>query len=422
MRILVVSQYFWPENFRINELVAELVARGHEVTVLTGRPNYPGGSVFREFKANPEAFSVYKGAQIIRAPLIPRGVGRGLKLIANYLSFVLTASIVGCWRLRRHEVDAVFVFEPSPVTVGLPAVLLGRLKRAPVAMWVLDLWPETLSAVGVVKSPALLGAVGRLVSFIYDRCALILVQSKAFVPTVLKYCRRPGSAEKVKYFPNWSEQVFKATDDEPAAEVPWRPDLFTVLFAGNVGEAQDFSAVLDAAERLKQNSQVRWVIVGHGRALDWVHSEVRRRGLTDVFLPGYFPLERMPSFFRHADALLVSLRRDPVFAMTIPGKAQSYLQAGIPIVGMLDGEGARIIEEAGAGLVCAAGDSDGLARAVVRLASMDPSARQAMGKKGVSYASQEFDRGTIISRLEVLLASTQPSRFVAGETLPQRRG
>ena len=193
----------------------------------------------------------------------------------------------------------------------------------------------------------------------------------------------------------------------PAPEVEQRPDLFTVVFTGNVGEAQDFPAVLDAAERTKAQSRIRWVIVGDGRASQWVVDEVARRGLGDsVLMVGRFPLERMPSFLRHADALLVSLRPDPVFAMTIPGKVQSYLQAGVPIVAMLDGEGARVIEESGAGLTCAAGDADGLARAVLALAALSVEERTAMGRRGANYAKREFDREELIWRLETALAET----------------
>lgn len=175
MRILVVSQYFWPENFRINDLVAEWIARGHEVTVLTGRPNYPGGVLFEEYRRDPAAFSGYRGAKVLRVPLLMRGKGRGLRLASNYLSFALSAAVLGAWRIRRLSVDVVFVFEPSPITVALPAILIGQLKKAPVALWVLDLWPDTLSALGIVKSRTILGWLARLVSFIYDRCALVLV-------------------------------------------------------------------------------------------------------------------------------------------------------------------------------------------------------------------------------------------------------
>jgi len=421
MRILVVTQYFWPENFRVNDLVAELVQRGHEVAVLTGWPNYPGGALFPEFVADPRAFDAYKGASVVRVPLVVRGRGGGLRLIANYLSFAFSASMLGTWRLRGYRPEAIFVYEPSPITVGLPAVLLGRMKGSPVTLWVLDLWPETLAALGVVRSKALLRLVSRMVRYIYDHCALVLVQSRAFIPAVLRHSGRADAAQRTRYFPSWSEPMPPMDAVEPAPEVEWRPQLFTVVFTGNVGEAQDFPAVLDAAERLKTHPGIRWLVVGDGRASDWVEEEVARRGLAGrVLLVGRHPLERMPSFLRHANALLVSLRADPVFAMTIPGKVQSYLQAGIPIVAMLNGEGARVIEESGAGLTCAAGDSDGLAQAVLSLASLTEEKRTAMGRRGARYAAREFDRNELISRLEAALAETVTAARMKASTSTRR--
>jgi colanic acid biosynthesis glycosyl transferase WcaI len=401
LRILVVSQYFWPENFRINDLVKEWVQRGHEVTVLTGIPNYPAGKVFDTYRQQPNAFAEYQGAKVFRVPMFPRGTG-GLRLMLNYLSFVLGGVFWGPWRLRGVQADAIFVFEPSPVSVVLPAVWLGKIKKAPVVFWALDLWPETLAAIGVVRSPRVLAWVGNLVRFIYNRCTLVLGQSHGFLGSIAKYC---DDKAKIRYFPSWAEDVFTNSSVELAPEVPDLPDTFTVVFAGNIGKAQDMPAVLDAADRLKENAGIRWVIVGDGRNSEWLWSEVVRRGLDEqVLVVGRFPVERMPSFYAHADALLVSLKRDPVFSMTIPGKVQSYLMAGMPLLGMLDGEGATVIREAQAGLTCDAGDSEGLAEAVQALAAMPLEERQQLGMNGRRYAEQEFGRTELIDRLETMLA------------------
>lgn len=399
MRLLVVSQYFWPESFRVNDIVTELRARGHHVTVLTGLPNYPDGEVFAEFGQCPSDFSSHAGAPIVRVPVLPRGRG-SLRLVLNYLSFVLSASMLGSWRLRGLAFDTIFVFQTSPITSALPALLLRRLKRAPVLLWVLDLWPETLSAVGVVRSPTVLAWVGRLVSFIYRRCDRVLVQSRAFFDNVEKY---GGSRERIRYFPNWAEPIFQGRlhDATLASElVPYR-DKFNIMFAGNIGEAQDFPAILDAAESLRDEPQVRWLIVGDGRAAARVRSEIARRGLdAQVVLLGRHPIERMPEFFRGASAMLATLRTDPVFSLTIPGKVQSYLSAGIPILGMLDGEGARVIEQSGAGLACPAGQGAALAGCVRRLMAMTADERAAMGQRGRMYCEQEFNRGRLMDALE----------------------
>ena len=400
MKILIVSQYFWPENFRINDLTQELIQRGHNVTVLTGIPNYPSGRVFDAYRQNPKAFEQYSGARVWRVPMLPRGDG-AVRLFLNYLSFVVGACLYGPWRLRGQQADVIFVFEPSPVTVGLPAILLGRIKRAPVVFWALDLWPETLAAIGVVRSPRVLGWVGHLVKFIYERCTLVLGQSRAFLASIAKYC---SDTQKIRYFPSWAEEVFSQPDLVPAPEVSVLKGVFNVLFAGNIGEAQDLPAVLEAAESLKHNAAIRWLIVGDGRKSEWLLEEVSRRGLqANVLLLGRFSVERMPSFYTHADALLVSLKKDPVFSMTIPGKVQSYLMAGVPLLGMLDGEGAKVITEANAGLVCAAGDAGGLAAAVLQLAAMQTEQRHQLGANGRAFAQKEFGRGLLMDRLEVLL-------------------
>jgi len=400
VKVLIISQYFWPENFRINDLVQELVQRGHSVAVLTGIPNYPAGRVFDAYRQNPKAFEYYGGARVWRVPMLARGHG-AVRLFLNYLSFVIGACLFGPWQLRGQQTDVIFVFEPSPVTVGLPAILLGQIKRAPVVFWALDLWPETLAAIGVVRSPRVLGWVGHLVKFIYERCTLVLGQSRGFLESIARYC---SDVRKIRYFPSWAEEVFNQPDLVPAPEVPVLEGTFNVLFAGNIGEAQDLPAVLDAAESLKHNPAIRWLIVGDGRKSDWLLEEVARRGLQDnVLLLGRFPVERMPSFYAHAGALLVSLKKDPVFSMTIPGKVQSYLMAGVPLVGMLDGEGAKVITEANAGLVCAAGDASGLAAVVLQMAAMRADQRHQLGANGRAFAQKEFGRSLLMDRLDVLL-------------------
>lgn len=400
MRVLVVSQYFWPETFRINDIVAELAGRGHDVTVLTGVPNYPEGTVHAGFREHPAAFSQHAGADIVRVPIVTRGKGQ-LRLAVNYASFALSGALLGAWRLRRRRFDIIFIFQVSPVTVAIPGLLLARMRGLPVMMWILDLWPESLSAVGAVQSASLLKLVGLLVNRIYRGCDLILGQSRLFAESVRQ---RGGPHARFEYFPAWSEAPFQAdfSGVEPAPEVvPYRDGTFNVLFAGNLGDAQDFPAILDAAERLRDRKDIRWLIVGDGRSADWLRAEIRHRGLSAcVQMLGRHALERMPSFFYAADALLVSLKADPVFAMTIPGKVQAYLAAGLPIIGMLDGEGARVISEAGAGVVCASGDGAGLAAAVMQMQTLSAAERAELGARGRAYAAKEFDRMTLISRLE----------------------
>jgi len=398
----MVSQYFWPEDFRVNELVQELVARGHEVTVLTGRPNYPDGVVFPAFRGAPDSFTRFGGATVLRLPVRPRGKG-SLRLLLNYWSFVFWGCLRGPWMLRGRSFDAIFCFQTSPITSALPAVLMRRLKCAPLALWVLDLWPDTLAAVGVLRSPTGLAWVGRLVKFIYHRCDLILAQSRAFFEPIALWSGDPG---KTRYFPQWADGVFATggSGSEVAPELAPYAGCFKVMFAGNVGEAQDFPAVLAAATLLKHREDVHWLIVGDGRMAESVRAGIARLGLErQVHMLGRHPLARMPQFFAGADALLVSLKREPIFAMTVPGKVQSYLAAGRPIVAMIDGEGADVLEASGAGLTCNAGDAEDLARCVDSLTRMSLADREHMGQAGLRYARQAFDRTQLVSQLEVWL-------------------
>lgn len=398
MKILVVSQYFWPENFRVNDLVLGLMERGHVVTVLTGKPNYPSGRLFPGYGLIRGTMETYHGAEVRRVPLLPRGNGGAIRLLLNYASFAISATILGPF-LCRDKYDAIFVYEPSPITVGLPALWLKRLRAAPLFFWVLDLWPESLSAAGAVRSAWVLRWVERLVRFIYRGCDRILVQSRAFYQPIQTLGVNPA---RILYFPNSAEPLFWPLQSNPNDRaLTGLPDGFVVMFAGNIGAAQDFPAVLTAAERLKERPDIHWVILGDGRLASWAREEVSRRGLGGtVHFIGSRPLEQMPAFFANADVMLASLKRDPLFALTIPGKVQSYLACGRPIVGMLDGEGARVINEAQAGSTCPAGDADGLAARVLDLYRMGRAERERLGANGRAYYLAHFERETLLDRLE----------------------
>ncbi|WP_263143600.1 glycosyltransferase family 4 protein [Pseudomonas sp. RIT-PI-AD] len=402
MRILILSQYFWPENFRINELAVELAARGHQICVLTGRPNYPQGEVYADYRHDPAAWDHLGAIEVLRVPMLPRHQG-ALRLILNYLSFAVGASLVGAWKLRGRHFDRILVFQPSPATIGLPSVILRALKRAPTIFWVQDLWPDTLEAIGVVRSRVALKLVDRFVSWVYAHSDHILAQSQAFIPRL----RRQSPPDlPISYLPNWAEAPRKPAE-LTGETLPLPGPAFKVFYLGNFGEAQDFPAVLGAIELLATRQDIHWYLVGDGRIAGWLRSEIASRGLTErVSMLGAFPPEEMPRFHRQADALLVSLKADPLFALTIPSKVQSYLAAGVPIVAMLDGEGARVIRDAEAGLTCGSGDSRGLAEAVERLAQMEPQARARLGESARQYSRREFDFQLLVDRLEDLLANT----------------
>ncbi|MGB0712420.1 MAG: glycosyltransferase family 4 protein [Gammaproteobacteria bacterium] len=398
MHILIVSQYFWPENFRINDLAQGLLERGHEVTVLTGLPNYPEGRISEGYLHPKHWREDYRGAEVIRVPLIARGAGGGIRLALNYLSFALAASLMGPWRLAGKKFDAVFVFEVSPITVGLPAALIRRLKNAPLLFWVLDLWPESLSATGHINNRAVLGLVDGLVRFIYRRCDRILVSSRGFRERIGKQGVEP---ERIDYFPNWAESLFLGTDSDSGTLDTPLPKGFVLMFAGNIGASQDFETILAAAEQLRDRTDIHFVILGSGRRGDWVATEVRARKLEHSFhLLGRKPLEDMPLYFAHADAMLVSLKSQAIFDLTLPGKVQSYMACGRPVLAMLAGEGVAVIEESGAGVATPPGDASALAQSITHLADMPRDEREEMGQAGLDYYRAHFDREMLLDKLE----------------------
>ena len=397
MRLLIVSQYFWPENFRINDLAQGLVKIGHHVTVLTGKPNYPSGQFFDGYSFWGKSREMFAGIEVIRVPLIARGHGGAVRLVLNFFSFALFASLFGPLRCRG-SFDVVFVYEPSPVTVGLPGLVMKAVKKAPLMFWVQDLWPESLSATGAVKSRWVLDRVSFLVRFIYRGCDRVLVQSRAFVDRVRVLGADP---KRILYYPNSAEELYRPVLRGPVPGSRALPDGFRVMFAGNIGAAQSFETILSAAETLRDHLEIHWLILGDGRQSRWVHEEVARRDLSQcVHLLGRYPAESMPDWFAQAEVLLVSLRKDPIFALTIPSKIQSYMACGRPILAALEGEGARIVEEAHAGIVVPAENSSALAKAVLNMSLMPPSEREAMGENGRRYFLQEFERETLLVRLD----------------------
>jgi colanic acid biosynthesis glycosyl transferase WcaI len=411
VKILVVSQYFWPESFRINDLVLGLKERGHEVTVLTGKPNYPTGVLFPGYGFFSRSKGVFQDIPVYRVPLIPRGKAQSWRLALNYLSFVFFASVFGPF-LCRGRFELIFVYEPSPITVCLPAIVLKWLKQAPLILWVQDLWPESISATGAIQSPLILNCISKLVGWIYRRCDLILVQSQAFIPSVVA---RRGRGDQVRYFPNWAETLYQVSLTPPES-LPQeaRPGKFNLMYAGNIGTAQSFETILAAAQKLAAYPEIHWVIVGDGRRGHWLEEQVQALGLKErVHLLGQKPVETMPDYFACADAMLVTLRRDPIFALTVPSKLQSYLACGRPVIAAVDGETARIVKEAGAGLASPAEDGEALAQAVLRLYRMTAEEREIMRARGKDYFDANFHREYLLPLLETWMQELAQSRTCA---------
>ncbi|WP_354043705.1 glycosyltransferase family 4 protein [Devosia sp. UYZn731] len=389
-------------------MVRALTERGHKVTVLTGKPNYPAGDFFEGYSYLGHDVDCYQNADVLRVPVIPRGKGGGLRLALNYLSFVANARLFGIRRLNGRF-DAIFCYAPSPFTVGLTALSVKRHTGAPMLIWVQDLWPESVAAAGGVKANWVLGLLDAMVLHIYRGADRVLIQSPAFRTHV----ERAGiAADRVVYFPQSVDPLFQPLSPEQSPEQgALMPPGFRVMFAGNVGQAQDFETVLAAAERLRDYPEIKWVVIGYGRRHAFLAEEVKKRGLGDRFaLLGQHPESSMPLFFAHADALLVTLRKDPIFAKTIPTKIQSYLASGKPIIAGMDGEGARIVLESGAGFAAPASDPDKLAEAVLTLYGLSEEKRGQMGRNAKAYSVNHFDRDRLVDQLVGEMAALGAAR------------
>lgn len=395
MRLLIVSQYFWPEEFRINEMVATLVERGVATTVLTGKPNYPDGKIFPGYRVLGCSAKNHLGARVFRVPMFPRGKKSAVPLALNYLSFMMAGSVFGPWVLRGFRPDAILVYCPSPLLQVLPALLLGWLKRAPVIVYVQDLWPESLEATGYIRSRWLLRAVGRVVEFIYRNADLILISSRPFADPI----RRFVPTARIVYYPNSVDPVFCDPNAGVRPELPILDRGFSVVFAGNVGSAQGVNVIVEAAVLLAAHPEIRLVVLGAGSEFEWMRYQVRERNLENLHLAGRFPVEAMPYLLSRASALLVTLADQPIFAMTVPNKIQAYMAVGRPIVACMNGEGARLVVEAGAGLAVPAGDARKLADAVLELSRMPPEELERLGANGQTYYKEHFDHEKLITDL-----------------------
>ena len=393
--MLVVSQYYWPEGFRINDVTRSLVDRGIHVDVLTGKPNYPGGRIYDGYRLWGCESEEFHGVQINRVPLIPRGKNSKVQLAINYLSFIFFGLIIGPWLERGKRYDVVFVYGLSPLLLAIPALFIGWIKKAPVIIWVQDLWPQSLSATGYIRNRWLLWLVELAVRFIYRHADMILVQSQAFIKPVGTL----AGDTPVEYYPNSVDPSFALPAINEPPDVAGLGTDFSVMFAGNIGRAQAVEVIVDAAIRLKDYEDIQFVVLGDGSRREWMLQQVAEFNLNNLHLPGRFPVETMPGFMQKASALLVTLSDQEIFAYTVPNKVQAYMAAGRPIIACLPGEGVRLVEEAGAGIGVQAEDGEALAAAILQLYKMPYSAREEMGRKGRAYFYEFFDHEKLVDQL-----------------------
>jgi glycosyltransferase involved in cell wall biosynthesis len=394
--ILVISQYFYPEQFRINDICTEWVKRGLKVTVITGIPNYPQGKFYDGYGFFGKRKEIYKGVDIVRIPLVPRGKN-SLMLALNYLSFVVSGFF---WNVfTKIMADFVFIFEVSPMTQALPGVWYAKKLNIPCYLYVQDLWPENVQVMTGITNKHVMGAIGKMVDYIYKRCTKIFTTSESFIQSIHD---RNIPMNKIEFWPQYAEDFYVPLEKRPTSEIP-NDNILNVIYAGNVGAAQGLDILPKAAEIIKLNSDidVRFNIIGDGRYKEELKNVINSMGINEMF---NFVVSqeavKIPELIAACDAAFLSLSDNPLFSMTIPAKLQTYLACGIPIIASAEGETSKIINESVSGLCGKPGDAEALALNIEKFAKMTKSELRQLGKNARNYYEVHFSKNVLLDRMD----------------------
>lgn len=396
MKLLVVCQYYHPEPFRLHAICVELVRRGHQVQVLTGMPNYPMGELYPGYEANRPVDEELEGVLIHRCPIHPRKTG-SLHRFWNYCSFPPAAK---AWLKREGgDYDLVLINQLSPVMMAKPGLWYGKRRRIPTALYCLDLWPESLLAGGVRRGGPVYRWFHRVSRRVYRAADLVLVSSLRFRDYLAaQFGLDPA---RIRFLPQFAEDLFEPLPPK----APGQPRC--LLFAGNLGSLQSVDTILRAADRTRE-LPVRYRILGDGSELEALQTLAGELKLSNLEFLGRHSLEEMPRFYAEADAMLLTLKADPVLSSTLPGKLQSYLAVGKPVLGAADGEAQRVIREAECGFCGPAEDFETLAENVRRFCDLkDPAA---LGQRGLAYSRAHYSKQTVMDSLEQALLELSEGR------------
>jgi glycosyltransferase involved in cell wall biosynthesis len=400
MRVIILSQYYWPEPIpKPHQLATGLRERGHEVVVVTTVPNYPTGKVYEGYRLRPWQREEPDGIQVIRVGAFPDHSQSAVRRTLNYLSFGASAGMLG--PLLSGPADAMYVWHP-PLTIGLSAWMFSLAHNVPFLYGVHDIWPEMVQATGMLTNRGILAMLSRLESFVYRRAAAIGVISPGFRRNLMD---KGVPAEKIHWLPDWADEaVYRPVPPDPAlAERLGMAGRFNIVFGGNLGILQSLDVVIEAAGRLRDLPEVQFVLVGDGTERKRLQEMAASLGVRNVqFIPPQPPTQ-MPWIFALAQGLLVHLKRDPLFELSIPAKTMAYLACGRPILMAVAGDATELIQRAHAGVTCPNGDPEAMAEAVRQLYRMTPDCRQAMGENGLRTFRKEFSREVVVARHEEVL-------------------
>ena len=344
LKILIVSQYFWPEKFRVNDIVNYFNSKNIEVEILTGKPNYPGGKLFEDYSKNPDKYKQFNGCKISRVPILTRGSGSNTRLFFNYLSFFFTSIIGGIFIYRKKKFDYIFTFGTSPLTVALTSIILSKICKSKTILWVLDLWPEIIFELGVLKNKYLERILSKLITFIFNKTDIILAQSESYVKLIK---RKINNSNKVYFFPSWPEIQDESDKNDlldDTVSINNFKDKLNIFFTGSIGDAQNFRTIIEIIEKTKDRN-LKWHIIGGGRRFSELIKLKSLKNLNNLELTDFVPLNEIVKYQKKADVLFLSLKKGKVLSSTIPGKFSTYLKYNKPILGLISGEVKNFIND-----------------------------------------------------------------------------
>ena len=395
--ILVISQVFYPEQFRINDMCQEWIKRGYKVTVLTGIPNYPQGQFYDGYGFLKKRKEIWNGVEVIRIPVIPRGKSK-IGLVLNYFSFPISGFF---WNLfNKIKADYCFMFETSPMTQCVIGVWYAKKYKIPLYAYIQDLWPENVEIVTGITSPLVIEPIQKMVDYIYKNCDEIFVTSPSFVRAV---CERKIKVpeSKVHYWPQYAEEFYQPLKCESVPEIP-QIDAFKIMFTGNVGYAQGLDILPKTAKILKdKGKKVLFCIVGDGRYMEEFKKEIAKLQVEDMFcLTGRKPAEDIPKLLSACDAAFLSFMKTKLFEMTIPAKLQSYMACGMAIVAAAAGETQRIINEAKCGYQCPSGEVNSLVDVIEKMMICSREELLEMKKNSRQYFVEHFEKKQLMDQMD----------------------
>ncbi|MEC1386027.1 glycosyltransferase family 4 protein [Aerococcus viridans] len=397
--ILIYSQYFYPEQFRINDIAKELVIRGYKVSVVTGIPNYPEGEFFEGYDWKNNRFETWNGVDIYRMPIVARGKS-SLKLVMNYMSFVISS------KLRQtklpQDVDAVFTYEVSPMTQALPAIWFAKDKKVKHTLYVMDLWPENVVAITGISNKFIIKALDKMVNYIYKNTDAILTSSESFKQSIEL---RGIDADKVIFWPQYAEEIYEVQSKDNIEVDVQIPNVRSFVFAGNVGYAQGLEVLPKAAEKLKElDILVKFIIIGDGRAKEDLQLQIMNLDVSEYFeFIDRQPANKIPYYLAKYDVALVTLSSNEIFNQTIPAKVQSLMACGKPLLVSANGEVQNIITDSKAGLFSNTGDINALVENIIIFNQMESDKISHMASNSIAYSEKHFNKKNLIDRLETIL-------------------